>query len=199
VLVFAFGTADSGIPREWAAGAATPGVHLIDDLSPKTVARIASLVGTRKRPSDLAVASIHWGRNWSYDIPAAQRRFAHALIDTAGIDVVHGHSSHHPKAIEVYRDRPILYGCGDFLNDYEGIPGHKDFRADLVLMYFPAFAAGIGRLVRLRMALLRIRGCRLRRPSPPDLAWLRDRLDRECRRFGHHVRLEDDVLVLEWD
>ncbi len=25
---------------------------------------------------------------------------------------------HHPRPIEVYRDRFILYGCGDFINDY---------------------------------------------------------------------------------
>ena len=38
-----------------------------------------------------------------------------------GIDVVHGHSSHHPRPIEVYQRRLILYGCGDFIDDYEGI------------------------------------------------------------------------------
>jgi poly-gamma-glutamate capsule biosynthesis protein CapA/YwtB (metallophosphatase superfamily) len=31
-------------------------------------------------------------------------------------------------AIEGYRDRLILYGCGDFLNDYEGIKGYEEFR-----------------------------------------------------------------------
>jgi poly-gamma-glutamate capsule biosynthesis protein CapA/YwtB (metallophosphatase superfamily) len=49
----------------------------------------------------------------------------------------HGHSSHHTKAIEIYRSRLILYGCGDFLNDYEGIGGYEEFRDDLALMYFP--------------------------------------------------------------
>jgi Bacterial capsule synthesis protein PGA_cap len=39
--------------------------------------------------------------------------------------VVHGHSSHHPKGVEVYRQMRILYGCGDFLNDYEGIPARQ--------------------------------------------------------------------------
>ena len=57
--------------------------------------------GRRPASGDLVVASIHWGGNWGYAIPARHRRFAHALIDAAGVDVVHGHSSHHPKAIEV--------------------------------------------------------------------------------------------------
>ena len=30
---------------------------------------------------------------------------------------------------EVYRDKLILYGCGDFLNDYEGIGGYQPFAA----------------------------------------------------------------------
>ena len=54
--------------------------------------------------------------------------------------------AHHVKGIEVYRQKLILYGCGDFIDDYEGIRGYEQFRDDLVLMYFPvvraAFAEG---------------------------------------------------------
>lgn len=198
VLVFACGARDSGIPPTWAAGPATPGVHLLPDLSEESAEGIARLVRATKRPGDLAVASIHWGGNWGYAVPREHRRFAHALIDRAGIDVVHGHSSHHPKAIEVYRDRPILYGCGDFLDDYEGITGYEKFRDDLVLMYFPTCAVGTGKLVGLEMVPLQIRNFRLRHPSPADRAWLHDLLDGECRRFGHRVALRDDTLALEW-
>jgi poly-gamma-glutamate synthesis protein (capsule biosynthesis protein) len=198
VLVFAFGTTDCGIPREWAANGSRPGVHLLHDLSGATLERLARLVAETKRSGDLAVASIHWGPNWGFGIPAAHRRFAHGLIDEASIDVVHGHSSHHPKAIEVYHDRPILYGCGDLLNDYEGIREYEEFRAHLVLTYFPTFDVRSGRLVRLEMTPLQVRNFRLQHPSPPDRAWLRDTLDRECRRFGPHVRLRGDALALEW-
>ncbi len=199
VLVFAFGATDSGVPRSWAAAPGTPGVHLLPDFSDRTVEDIARSVTATKRPGDVAVASIHWGGNWGFDIPSEHRRFAHGLIERAGIDLVHGHSSHHPKGIEVYRDRPILYGCGDFLNDYEGIGGYEEFRDDLVLMYFPTFEARTGRLFRFEMSPLRIRRFRLTRPPPSDGAWLRAMLDRECRRFGHRVTLRDGVLVLEWD
>jgi len=197
VLVFAFGATDSGIPSDWAADTATAGVHLLPDFSGKTVERIARLVLLTKRHGDLAVASIHWGANWGFDIPATHRRFAHALIDQARIDVVHGHSSHHPKAIEVYRDRLILYGCGDFLNDYEGIRDHDEFRDDLVLMYFVTLDVPTGRLVQLKMTPLQIRNFRLKHPAAAARAWLRDTLDRECRRFGHHIRLDNRALRIE--
>jgi poly-gamma-glutamate synthesis protein (capsule biosynthesis protein) len=39
------------------------------------------------------------------------------LID-AGADVVFGHSAHVFRGIEIYRDKPILYSTGDFIDDY---------------------------------------------------------------------------------
>ena len=97
------------------------------------------------------------------------------MIDEAGVDIVHGHSSHHPKAIEVYRERPILYGCGDFLNDYEGIEGHEAFRGELGLMYFPTLDASTGRLRALELVPTRIRHFRVNHAGGEDRAWLLDR------------------------
>lgn len=199
VLVLAFGTDDSGIPPAWAAGALRPGVHRLPDLSDATLDGVARLVEASRRPGDVVVASVHWGPNWGYGVPASHRRFAHALIDRAQVDVVHGHSSHHPMAIEVHDGRPILYGCGDLVNDYEGIRGREEYRADLVLMYFPTLDARTGRLAALTMAPLQIRGFSLRRATPADRAWLRDTMERECRRFGHRVAVRDDALALDWD
>jgi poly-gamma-glutamate capsule biosynthesis protein CapA/YwtB (metallophosphatase superfamily) len=108
VLVFAFGCGSSGIPPDWAASRDRPGVNLLGDLSDRTVAAIAEFSRAARREGDILVASIHWGGNWSYEIGPHQVRFSHGLIDVAGFSVVHGHSSHHPKAIEVYRDRPIF-------------------------------------------------------------------------------------------
>jgi poly-gamma-glutamate synthesis protein (capsule biosynthesis protein) len=197
VLVLGLGTRDSGIPRHWAAGAATPGVHLLPDLSETTADDVARLVDDARRPGDVIVASVHWGPNWGYDVPPAHRRFTRALIDRARVDVVHGHSSHHPMAIEVHRGHPILYGCGDFLNDYEGIGGHDAYRSDLALAYFVTVDACTGELARLTMTPLQIRNFRLRYPAPADRAWVHGRLDRECRRFGHRVVPRDGALVLE--
>lgn len=125
--------------------------------------------------------------DWGYHIPAGQRRFARQLIDAAGVNVVHGHSSHHPRGIEVYREKPILYGCGDFLNDYEGIGGQEAFRGDLTLMYFLTLDPASGRLLRLSLVPLQIRRFRLHRPSAADAAWLREVMARECGRLGTTV------------
>jgi poly-gamma-glutamate synthesis protein (capsule biosynthesis protein) len=199
VVVFSFGSEESGIPSSWAASGNRPGVNLLEDMSAKTVQRIAKQVREVKRPGDIVVASIHWGSNWGYEIPLRYAEFAHELIDEASVDVIHGHSSHHPRAIEVYRKRPILYGCGDFLNDYEGIGGHEAFRNDLSLMYFVTSDPSTGELERLRMTALQIKRFRLTQASPNDARWLRAVLDREGRKFGTRVRIDrGNRLTLEW-
>lgn len=199
VLVFSVGVEDSGIPPDWAAGSGHPGVNWIARIGKRQVADVAAQVRAAKCPGDVVVVSIHWGGNWGYEVPREQRIFAHALIDTAAVDVVHGHSSHHPRGFEVHRGKLILYGCDDLLNDYEGIRGHEKYRGDLSLLYFLDLDPHGGELRRLGMTPLRIRRFRLCRAAPADAEWLRTTLDRESRRFGAGVELDaDGRLVAHW-
>ena len=199
VVVFSFGSETSGIGRDWRATAKRSGVNFLPDLSEASVGNIAEQVKRNTQPGDIVVASIHWGSNWGYHIPHDQREFAHALIDFAGIDVVHGHSSHHVKGIEVYKDHPIIYGCGDFLNDYEGISGYEAYRDDLGLMYFPALDPNTGRLMRFEMTPTRIKNLRVNYASHIEAQWLADVLNRESKPYGTHVTLDDsNRLALHW-
>lgn len=153
----------------------------------------------RKHAGDIVVVSLHWGGNWGYRVPSEQRRFAQQLIADAGVDIVHGHSSHHPKGIEVFRDKLILYGCGDFLNDYEGIRGYEEFRDDLTLMYFVTVEPSTGVLQRLTMMPIQLKRLRANRAPAAAAQWLRDVLQREGARFGTGVLLhEDNTLSLQW-
>jgi poly-gamma-glutamate synthesis protein (capsule biosynthesis protein) len=198
VLVYGYGSPTSGIPEEWAARPSRPGLNLVDELSAAAARRIGALTGSARAARDLVVASLHWGSNWGYAIPRAEREFAHALIDSGGVDVVHGHSSHHAKGIEVYRGKPIIYGCGDFLNDYEGIAGHEDYRGDLSLAYFPTLDAATGELVELRIVPMRMSQLSLHEVSRSDAEWLIAMLTREGRAFGTRAEIDGADITLRW-
>lgn len=195
-LVFAYGCASAGVPPEWEAGKTRAGVNVLVDPSARAAQRIAREVSAHKRPSDITVVSLHWGSNWGYGIPVGHRTFAHRLIDAAGVDVVYGHSSHHPIGFEVYRDKLILYGCGDFLNDYEGIGGYESFRSDLTFMYFPTLDRSKGSLGRLLLVPMQIRHFRLNRARKEDALWLERTLDRELREFGLELERQQDQSLL---
>ena len=198
VIVSSWATADSGTPPDWAATAYKPGVNRLSRLSRQAVKRIGSIIKSVRQPGDIAVVSIHWGGNWGYEIPVEQSAFAHQLIDEADIDVVHGHSSHHVKGIEVYKDKLIIYGSGDLLNDYEGIGGHDEYRADLSLMYFVSVDPATGELVQLQMAPTQIRHLKINKADYNDVLWLRDMLNREGKVFGMRVELDTNgYLVLQ--
>ena len=191
VLVFGVASRTSGVPSSWAATSSRPGVELLPDLSEQTADRIGERMRAAREDGDIVVLSVHWGGNWGYEIPSEQRTFAHRLIETGAADVVHGHSSHHPKGIEIYQGKPILYGCGDFINDYEGIGGYEKYRGDLALMYFPTLDATTKKLVQLDLTPLRMKRFQLHRASEQDTEWIRDILAREGRLLGTTVTLAE--------
>jgi len=199
VVFFAFGHESSGVIRSWWASRDTPGVSALEDLSERTVSSITEKVRNEKRNGDIVIVSIHWGRNWGYHIAEEERRFAHALIDEADVDIIHGHSSHHPKGVEVYRNKLILYGCGDLLNDYEGISGYEEFRNDLGVMYFPTVDPLAGHLQALQLVVMLRRRFRLEKATLDDILWIGETLNREGSVFGTQALLgENGSLAVKW-
>ena len=199
VLVLSRGAESSGIPRAWGAGHDRAGVALFDPSDPTAVDEITAAVIDRRQAGDVVVASLHWGGNWGYRIDESQRRFARALIDEAGVDVVHGHSSHHPLGIEIYRGRPIIYGSGDLINDYEGIGGHEELRPGLGLIYLPLFELDSAIMTGMQLEAWQVHRFRLVAPSDADVDWLTVRLARESRTFGTSIeRIGAQRLRVGW-
>ena len=195
VSVVSCGTGSSGIPPRWAAGPSRAGVDLLPRLSRHAADQVAGRVQAGGEPGDLTVVSLHWGPNWGYEVGRDEAAFARRLID-GGVSLVHGHSSHHPRPIEVYRGRLILYGCGDFIDDYEGITGHPEYRDDLRLMYFASLRRGTGELADLRMVPMQARRLRLSHATGQDRRWLAATLGRISRPFGAVVELTPDGLLV---
>jgi poly-gamma-glutamate synthesis protein (capsule biosynthesis protein) len=197
VLVFSFASPSSGVPEEWVATKNRPGVNFLEELSETSAERVLSKIGEHRREEELVVVSVHWGGNWGYEIPEEQARFAHHLL-ARGVSVVHGHSSHHPKGAEIFGDGLALYGCGDFLNDYEGIAGYEEFRSDLTAGWLATFTMRGKQLVEARLLPMRLARYRLNRPSPEERAWLQKLLTELCAARGARVALTaDGALQLE--
>jgi poly-gamma-glutamate synthesis protein (capsule biosynthesis protein) len=121
-----------------------------------------------------------------------------AHYGTKSVELVHGHSSHHVKGIEVYQNKAILYGCGDLLNDYEGIGGYESFRCDLALRFFATLDAS-GTLVSLDMTPTRTRRFQIHRAASAASGWLAQTLNPQCTHLGTSVTQQTDGrLHLHW-
>ena len=133
--------------------------------------------------ADVVVASLHWGPNWELVKPAPLRSFARWLVDV-GVDVVHGHSAHVPQGIEVYEGAPILYDCGDFVDDYVVKPALHNDRS---FLYELVVEDGAVAAVRLHPVELHT-GVDV--ASPAAARWLGERVRTLSDRFGTTIRSE---------
>jgi poly-gamma-glutamate capsule biosynthesis protein CapA/YwtB (metallophosphatase superfamily) len=115
--------AASDHPLDWAS---EPGFHLMD-YGPLTKERLKQLLTSQKNPApDIKVFSVHWGPNYAWQPATEIRSMAHFLVDECGVDIIHGHSSHHVQGVETYKGKLIIYGCGDFVDDYAVSRGYRN-------------------------------------------------------------------------
>lgn len=197
VAVFSVGCADAGVPPWWAAAETRPGVHAVTELDDDAMRKLRHAIEPWRDARTFIVLSIHWGPNWGFAISREHRRFAHRMIDDAGVDLLHGHSSHHVKGIEVHHGRLILYGCGDLLTDYEGIRGQLAYRGDLGLLYL-ATLDDEGALATLEMVPTRMHRFRVTQAGPKEARWLATTLARSGESLGTSIAIEGQRLALRW-
>lgn len=83
--------------------------------------------------SDLIIAYMHFGNEYSTSPNENQVRIAHELIDY-GADVVIGSHPHVPQGIETYNGKPIFYSLGNFIFDQSNPATHVAYfvKIDLV-------------------------------------------------------------------
>jgi poly-gamma-glutamate capsule biosynthesis protein CapA/YwtB (metallophosphatase superfamily) len=98
-------------PRWFAAGPKTPGTAWLVE---KDAIRDIKLARAK---ADIVLLFLHWGDDLEPEVSPEQRALARKLVD-AGADAVIGGHSHLTQAAEWYKDRPIVYGLGNFVFDY---------------------------------------------------------------------------------
>ena len=109
---------------------------------------------------------------------------------------------HEPSVRDARRYRDLCrssYGCGDLIDDDEGIAGHGRYRSDLGIMYFPTLEVTTGRLVGLAIVPMQMRSFQLCHVDEEGVNWLRDTLCRVSHGFGCSVGIQQpNVLSLRW-
>lgn len=182
-LVHVYSASDH--PGDWAS---VPNFHLID-YSPETRSRLRDMLTSAPSRPDFKIFSVHWGPNYEWTPSDDIQSLAHFLIDECSVDLIHGHSSHHIQGVEVYKDKLIIYGCGDFVDDYAI---NTTYRNDL---------SGIWKVrleetqeEKLEVGALELYPTRIKRfqtnlikRNDPDLAWVHSKFQQLCRSLGTEV------------
>ncbi|MCZ9880314.1 CapA family protein [Arthrobacter sp. B2a2-09] len=175
----------------WEATARAPGIYYVPvDTRGRWVTELLDLVRRTKDHNQLLVVSAHWGANWGSKVPSAHQGLARALID-AGSDVVFGHSAHIFRGVEIYRNRPIVYSAGDFVDDYAVDP---DERNDQSFVFLLETDGTVPRTLRLHPTNIARLQTRLASRSAGKIA---ERMQRLSMQFGTRSRWIEGDRVLE--
>ena len=83
--------------------------------------------------SDLIVAYLHFGNEYSNSPNENQVKIAHELIDY-GADVVIGSHPHVTQGIEMYNGKPIFYSLGNFIFDQSNTATHSAYFVQIDLV-----------------------------------------------------------------
>lgn len=170
-------------PRDYAAGASSPGVAYADlrhDTPDWVVRAIAA------SDADIVVVTPHWGPNM---VPAPVphvRRAGPAFVD-AGATLVAGHSAHVFHGVEP----PILWDLGDFVDDYAV---DAELRNDLGLFWLVELDAG--RPTRFEAVPLALDYCHTRLAHDDEAEWIARRFAEACAAFDVPVEVENGRLVI---
>lgn len=148
-----------------------------------------------KQPPALKIFSVHWGPNYTWHPADKIRALAHFLIDECRVDMVHGHSSHHVQGVERYKGKIIIYGCGDFVDDYAL---NEEYRNDLGAVWRVYVKEGHGGVVLDRLEIFPTRVDKFRAMlldfHDKDHRWVREKISWLSAELGTSVRADTGRL-----
>lgn len=162
----------------WDAGAARAGVWFVPiDPSNARARELLEGVSRARTEADIVIVSMHWGTNRGYEPEAGHRGFAHDLID-AGADAVFGHSAHVCRGVEIYKGKPIMYGAGNFIDDYAVDETERNDESFVFVI-----ETDRGRIAGMRMYPTIIENCQARLPDPDRATGMAMRMAELCRKL----------------
>lgn len=173
----------------WKAANDKPGTNYIEIGEIDQVK--ADIVEARSK-ADIVIVSLHWGPNMAVRPSKIHVRFAHAMID-AGVDIVHGHSSHIFQGVELYKGKLIMYDTGNFIDDYVIDP---DLRNDCSF-FFEIEVTKLGPKA-LRLFPTTIANCQVNMATSDDRDETIKRMQKQSGEFKTNLKETPDGLILEF-
>lgn len=178
----------------WEARSDRPGINYIrfdnNGLEEPYLRRLQEALARARDAAQLVLISAHVGPNWGP--PTRQMRaLAHQLVDL-GADLYWGHSNHTVQGIEIYEDRPILYSCGDFIDDYAVDPEERN---DLSCLFEVQIEAA--QVIRVLMHPVRIAGFHVNVATGEDVRWLHRWLTLRMEEFDTQVTESGDLVAVD--
>jgi poly-gamma-glutamate capsule biosynthesis protein CapA/YwtB (metallophosphatase superfamily) len=178
-------------PSDWAS------IELFNHIDYTSASREkvkAQLSAPVTNPPALKVVSIHWGPNYQWQPASEIRSLARWLVEECDVDLIHGHSSHHIQGVEVIESKGrkalIIYGCGDFVDDYAV---NDRYRNDLSAAWRVHVAAEEGQ-DRLRLEKLEVFPNRIKtfqanllKTQDEDHSWIVSKFRSLCDDMGTQV------------
>jgi poly-gamma-glutamate capsule biosynthesis protein CapA/YwtB (metallophosphatase superfamily) len=166
----------------WAASEAKPGVWFVppdpgDERAQQLLHQVRRLHGL----SHLGIVSLHWGSNWGTDPEPGHRELAQALV-RAGADLVFGHSCHVLRGVEIHEDALVVYGAGDFIDDYAVDEVERNDRSLLFIVDVER-----GRPARLKLQPTVICKLQARLADGREAGEILEKVRRICGRLGTRV------------
>ena len=176
---------------DWAAGEKQAGVYYMPtDMNDARTRDLLEQIERTRPLVDVLIVCAHWGPNWGRRPRPAHVQLAHALVDH-GADIIFGHSCHVFQGIEFYRDRPILYSCGDFVDDYRIDPQQRNDQSFVFVVEVQDHQP-----VRLRLYPIVIERFQARHACNSDTYAIVELMQSLCAEFGTVATWHEEARVL---
>lgn len=164
---------------DWAAELERPGIWFTSvDTRSNRARELFDSIADVKIEVDILIVSMHWGSNWGYQPEEGHREFAHALID-AGADIMFGHSAHVCRGVEIYKNRPIMYSAGNFVDDYAVDETERNDESFIFVIEM-----NDRRIVEVSLYPTIIENCQARLPDPDRATSIAMRMSALCSKLG---------------
>jgi poly-gamma-glutamate capsule biosynthesis protein CapA/YwtB (metallophosphatase superfamily) len=179
---------------EWEARVDTPGVYYVSlQRTDPRFTHLLNAIEEAREQHDLVIVSAHWGPNWGYAPPPDHVEAAHRFIDR-GADVVFGHSPHVYRGVALHRGKPILFSCGDYLDDYAVDDVERNDES-----FIWRLEVKDRRLCRLALIPTMIRACQATLAQGADRVRIVERMRALCAALGTETAETPEGITIRID